>query len=54
MSIRVVLMMLLGWPAMLAVALLLVAASITVGILGAGVDRLACLWPDRVPGGVTC
>jgi hypothetical protein len=39
---------------MLALVLLVVAASITVGILGAGVDRLTRLWPDRVPGGVTC
>jgi hypothetical protein len=47
-------MMLLGWPSMIAVVLLVIAASITVGMLGAAVDRLTRLWPDPVPGGVSC
>ncbi len=52
MTIRAVLMVLLGWPLMLAVAVLLVAASVLLSLVFGVADRFIAAfgWPVRVPG----
>jgi hypothetical protein len=53
-TIGTVLMVLLGWPAMLAVVLLVVAASVALGLVFGTADRIIAAfgWPARVPGGM--
>jgi hypothetical protein len=54
-TIGTVLMVLIGWPAMLAVVLLVVAASVVLSLVFGTADRFIAAfgWPARVPGGMS-